>query len=285
MAKLIINGDDFGLSLGVNRGIVHLFDAGILTSTTLMVNQVATDQAIEFALQNPEFEVGIHLNLSTGRPLLPLHRVRTLVDGDGKFLRLSRLMIGAITGLVKHNEIRDELSAQIECCQREGLRLIHLDSHNQIHAMPIMSQIVVAIARQFGIKSIRTPRISAVLVPQVVRLLGFTALRLGGSSAARKNPEEGATSPDWRSFKTTSYLVPLEPWLGDKSVEDLYSTLSTLNHRSIEIVSHPAFVDEELYALSNYVQKREEELQLLSSRKFRSMLDDLNYTPANFRNL
>lgn len=36
--KLIVNGDDFGLSPGVNRGIIESYLNGILTSTTLMVN-------------------------------------------------------------------------------------------------------------------------------------------------------------------------------------------------------------------------------------------------------
>ena len=53
MSRLIVNADDFGLTSGVNRAIVELHQAGVLTSTTLMARAAATDEAIALALSVP----------------------------------------------------------------------------------------------------------------------------------------------------------------------------------------------------------------------------------------
>jgi predicted glycoside hydrolase/deacetylase ChbG (UPF0249 family) len=45
MKYCIVNGDDFGASRGINRGIVEAHCHGVLTSTSLMVNMPATEEA------------------------------------------------------------------------------------------------------------------------------------------------------------------------------------------------------------------------------------------------
>jgi predicted glycoside hydrolase/deacetylase ChbG (UPF0249 family) len=288
-AKLIINGDDFGLSVGVNHGIIHLYREGRLTSTSLMVNEAASDQAIEFALRNPGLGVGLHLNLTTGCPTLPAGEVRTLVDGDGSFLPPSRLAMGVMTGRVKQGEIRDELAAQIELCNGVGLRLSHLDSHYHIHAIPIIGRIVGDLAGRYGIGRIRTPRVTAVLVPHIVARIGVLA-----SKSACQGPEggNGQGPSTWEpmelrreSFRTTRYLLYLRWWLGDRALDDLHRTLKALRGCPIEISSHPGFMDEGLVTSDDYVEGRLEELRLLDSPGFRDMLDDLGFALANFTDL
>lgn len=60
---LIVNADDFGLSEGVNRGILRAHDEGIVTSTSLMVRQPAAGDAALAARQRPRLSVGLHLDL------------------------------------------------------------------------------------------------------------------------------------------------------------------------------------------------------------------------------
>ena len=71
MGQVIINADDFGLTNGVNYGIIDSFLYGITTSTTLLANGAAFDHAVELASDHPELEIGVHLNLTLGKPLLP----------------------------------------------------------------------------------------------------------------------------------------------------------------------------------------------------------------------
>ena len=55
---VIINADDFGLTPGVNRGILGAFRDGVLTSTTMLVNLRFFDEAVIIARDNPDLPVG-----------------------------------------------------------------------------------------------------------------------------------------------------------------------------------------------------------------------------------
>lgn len=57
---LIVNADDFGLSGGVNQGILDAHRHGIVTSTSLMVLAPAAAQAGRAARENPDLSVGLH---------------------------------------------------------------------------------------------------------------------------------------------------------------------------------------------------------------------------------
>lgn len=50
---LIINGDDFGFSCGVNQAIIQAHERGILTSTSLMVTGEAFNEAVSLAQSHP----------------------------------------------------------------------------------------------------------------------------------------------------------------------------------------------------------------------------------------
>ena len=84
MSGLIINADDLGYSPTVNRAIADMFAAGLVTSTSLLVNQPHSEAGAALARRLPRLSVGVHLNLSRGRPILPSEQVPSLVDEEGK---------------------------------------------------------------------------------------------------------------------------------------------------------------------------------------------------------
>ena len=102
MPQLIVNADDFGLTGGVNRAIIELHAAEVLTSATVMAQSRATEQAVEMARAMPSLGVGCHVVLVDGSPVLAPNAVRTLVDRKtgsfhptlGRFLQ--RLLTGRI---------------------------------------------------------------------------------------------------------------------------------------------------------------------------------------------
>ncbi|HEV2472267.1 MAG TPA: ChbG/HpnK family deacetylase, partial [Chthonomonadales bacterium] len=102
MTRLIVNADDFGLTLGVNRAIAELHCAGVLTSATLMARASATDDAIALARATPTLGVGCHVVLVDGEPALAARELPTLVDRrTGRFQPtlvafLKRLFTGRI---------------------------------------------------------------------------------------------------------------------------------------------------------------------------------------------
>src|SRR5437899_1792394 len=61
MAKhLIVNADDFGASVGVNRGIIDAHTDGVLTSASLMVTGRAAKEAVALSREHPALAVGLH---------------------------------------------------------------------------------------------------------------------------------------------------------------------------------------------------------------------------------
>lgn len=61
MIKLIVNGDDFGITRGVNRGILEAAKNGILTSTSVMIGRPYASEINEFHQKVPNIGIGIHI--------------------------------------------------------------------------------------------------------------------------------------------------------------------------------------------------------------------------------
>lgn len=125
MTKMIINADDFGYSRGVNYGILDAYLEGVLTSATLMVNQPGAEHGAELAKKYPGLGVGLHLNISLGKPLTG---GKTLTGGDGTFIKPAEVLEKG------HEYDGEELFAELEAQYREYLKLVghpptHIDSH------------------------------------------------------------------------------------------------------------------------------------------------------------
>ena len=98
-ARLVINADDFGLSAGVNRGILAAHAAGTVTSTSLLPNLPAFDDAVRSARATPTLGIGLHFNLTTGAPVSAPDQVPSLVDSaTGQFHALRVLAARSLGG-------------------------------------------------------------------------------------------------------------------------------------------------------------------------------------------
>src|SRR3954462_986306 len=90
--QLVVNADDFGISRGVNRGIVEAHRNGLGTSASVMPNLPSAEDALTRATICPDLGLGLHLTLTAGPPLCPPNDVPTLVDADGQFHLLGTLL-------------------------------------------------------------------------------------------------------------------------------------------------------------------------------------------------
>ena len=72
-----MNADDFGLSSGVNDGILEAHAAGVVSSVSVLVNAPGWEHAVAALRGTESLGVGLHLNLTAGEPL---SEGRTLVD-------------------------------------------------------------------------------------------------------------------------------------------------------------------------------------------------------------
>ena len=142
MSNLILNADDFGYSNGVNYGIIDAYKNGVLTSTTLMVTMSGTMHVVELMKENPELSVGLHLNISLGKPLTD---GETLVDENGYFMKPDSLHKEY---LYNEDELRAEVRAQYEkYLNIVGKKPSHLDSHLfSTDKVPLMRKIASELA-------------------------------------------------------------------------------------------------------------------------------------------
>ncbi|MCR5774505.1 MAG: ChbG/HpnK family deacetylase [Lachnospiraceae bacterium] len=162
MIRLIINADDLGLSDDVNRAIAECFADGSITGTTLMVNMDHADEAVDMAERNGwSGQVGLHLNLTSGRPLTEeIKQYESFCDKDGCFNAafakglLSRLYLSK-------REIEaagKEAEAQIKKYLSYGLTDRHLDSHHHVHTDPSLWKAVQPLLNVYDIRSVRLTR-------------------------------------------------------------------------------------------------------------------------------
>ena len=158
MKRLILNADDFGLSPGVNRGIVEAFREGVLSSTTMLCNFDHFEEAVELADANPDLPVGVHLSLLWGAPVLPASSVPSLVDAQGQFgISSSSLAKRYASGRLRGDEVRREFQAQAERFLAAGLVPTHFDSHKHIHALPPVMEALLDVATELGVSKVRLP--------------------------------------------------------------------------------------------------------------------------------
>ncbi|UCG25266.1 MAG: ChbG/HpnK family deacetylase [Chloroflexota bacterium] len=278
--RVIVNGDDFGMSPGVNAAVKRLHAAGRLSSVSIMSNMPWSADALAYARGAPVLQAGAHLNLTTGRPLRPLEQVPSLVDDSGEFLDLPVMLRRLLAGRVSRDEIRLELGAQLVRCLEEGPEIQHVDSHMHFHAVPSLGRLVTDLASRHGVPKVRNPDFGAFVMPPPneispvrkalhkagARVLISTQRVLNSRNIALTGPE-----PNARQLIYLRWCLELE----DDPAAAFRTCLCDLDFGKLEIIAHPAELDDVLPSLSGYVEGRELELEFLASDTFRELMEDL----------
>lgn len=157
--QLIVTADDFGMSPGVNAGIIRAHREGIVTNASLMVNAQARDEAVGLARDNPHLSLGLHLVLVQGRAALAAAEAPLLVRPDGCFSD-SPVVSGFRYFFVPsaREQVRREVFTQIEKFLATGCTLSHVDGHLNIHMHPVVVDILIEAAERYGVRAVRLPR-------------------------------------------------------------------------------------------------------------------------------
>jgi len=157
MTNIIINADDLGLSKSVNEEIEDFIKKGLITSTTMMANGEALEDAIRIAKHYNGISFGVHLCLDefkclTKSDVLKNHGV---VDDNFIFTKKGVNEIKKPTEELK-SAIADELNAQIRVFYDAGINISHIDGHHHCHTRKIwILNIVTETASRYGIKKMR----------------------------------------------------------------------------------------------------------------------------------
>src|SRR5262245_12759462 len=155
---IIVNADDFGSSSDTTATTIECFEAGLLTSASIMVGMPETDRALEFARSHPEFSFGVHLQFvgdGTEKPLCQPDRVPALVDERGYLLPTNEIRRRALLRRIPVDQVEQETLAQVDLVKSHGVNVSHVDSHRHIHKFaPFRAGLRLALPR-LGIKRVR----------------------------------------------------------------------------------------------------------------------------------
>jgi len=123
-----------------------------------MVGAPAAADAVARARRLPGLHVGLHLVLVAGRPVLPAQQVPALVGSDGAFRAgLVRAGFRFFFRRRARQQLAREIAAQFDAYRATGLALDHVNAHCHMHLHPTVGRLVVALARDYGVRAVRIP--------------------------------------------------------------------------------------------------------------------------------
>lgn len=248
MNRLIINADDCGKSIDVNRAIKNCIEVGLVTSTTIMANMDDFDGALRLYHEySDRVSFGFHLDLDEGEPII---KNELLVD-KGFYKVEDGKMIMDVPNLRKPIDkyIREalfyEIEAQISKLYENGVEVTHIDSHHHIHTSPFILPLVVKLAKKYNIRHIRCNRN---YYPVSIN----ECLRLG-----------------WKVYAKMLYPRCIMPQYFCSVTEYLQAKMKVQNS-IIELMCHPGhpkkqFVDE-IGLLKSFINNQHPEIELVSYR-------------------
>jgi predicted glycoside hydrolase/deacetylase ChbG (UPF0249 family) len=226
--RIVTNADDFGLDADTTSATIDCFKQGALTSASIMPRMPATDQAVAFALENPQHSFGLHLTFvcdTVEAPISAPERLPALVGNDGRFLPSQTVRKLAALRRIPVEQIELETAAQIDLLSSRGIRLSHVDSHGHLHKFAVFRAALKKVLGQRGILRVRNVQDIYVRRPLKSPTYWF--------------------GPWWRSkimanFKTTEHFYMCTSAWDENWPEKL---LSKISGDTLEVGVHPGHLE------------------------------------------
>jgi chitin disaccharide deacetylase len=277
--NVIFHGDDFGLTSGVNRGIIRSFNEGILTSASIIAPGEAAQEAISFAKENPGLDLGIHLVLCDERPIRRPRDLSSIISSGARFPSRNHLLKTILFGRIDYREVAAEWRAQVETVVNAGLQISHLDSHQFVHLFPGLLGVCVKIAGEYRIPFIRgVIHDPASLKAGIARLIHWSGLTLWTRIFT------------CRSLASHVRVIPSVGFLsagGRLTIDALIEILEKLRSRpsapTVEVILHPGTGDGHTISLyRHWGYDWEKDLELLTDAGLKNDLALMGIQTTSF---
>ena len=279
LKQIIVNADDFGRHVLINRAVERGVTDGVLRSATIMPGGAAFDDAAELAARSPKLGVGIHLTLVNGNPVLPPAEIPSLVTEAGVFVDdHTTFAVRLLRGAVNLNEVRAELAAQLRRVEAAGIHPTHADSHQHMHVLPGVIDIVLDLCLAAGIPAMRAPRapLFAGSFGGIGQLIGRTGLAILTHRAAAKAQWRGIRVPDHFAGIVAGEAV---------DTEALMQIAASLKNGTTEVMLHPGTDNAVLVRDCRWNHDFEAELAAVSAPAVRETLAAAGAEAVSFRAL
>ncbi|XP_071946329.1 carbohydrate deacetylase-like isoform X2 [Antedon mediterranea] len=155
MKRLVVNGDDFGYSVQRNKGLVECYKNRSISSTSLLINGVAVDDAVHY-IKQLAIPTGLHLNLTEGHPVGK--QCDSLMDENKAFLGKHGFRDALQKQQINFLDIYAEIVAQVKLfitkCEQKPT---HIDGHQHVHILPGVREVFSTVLQEYGIAWTRLP--------------------------------------------------------------------------------------------------------------------------------
>lgn len=229
--RIVTNADDFGATDETVIATIACFEAGALTSATIMTARPATRAALDYAVANPGHSFGVHLVLvgdGDERPCSDPDEVPDLVDADGRLLATGIVRKRALTGRLSVSQLEREIGRQLEIAQAAGVPLSHVDSHRHLHKLKPVREALRRVLPRFGVRRVR--RVQDVFLRRPLRSPTYWVGRAWQRDLAS-------------SFTTTDHFYMPSSAHDLDWADALLERLPALSGATIEVGVHPGAVE------------------------------------------
>ena len=163
---LFINADDYGLSKGINNGVIDCIKHGIVNGISIVPNGYAFKDGLKKIPSKKIKKISIHLNLVELQPISPIEKIRKIINQNNE-LNLNPFKLLFINFFYTKNKkklISNQIEIEIENQIKKVLNkinkkkyIIGIDSHYHIHVLPIVFKIIIKLTKKYKINYIRIP--------------------------------------------------------------------------------------------------------------------------------
>ena len=159
---IIIHTDDIGMCQASVDAFAELDEFGLISSGAVMVPCPWFLEAAQYAVANPEADLGAHMTLTSEwntyrwGPISTRDPESGLMDEEGYFHKTSQ----GVWQNANPEAAVNELEAQIQRAQQAGMNLTHIDTHMGSIAHPSIIPGYVQLAIKYGLPPM-IPRMTA----------------------------------------------------------------------------------------------------------------------------
>jgi chitin disaccharide deacetylase len=263
---LIINADDFGMCHDENEATIIGLTQGLFTSSTILTTCPWFEEAVEFARNMPQADLGVHLTLNSEwerykwGPVLGSMEVPSLTDERG-------YLWADVPSVFEHDrleEVEIELEAQIEKAIAAGIDITHLDCHmGSLHLRADYHRVYLKLALDFRLPIRLTPRC-------VMRQLEMGDI---------------LNALDANSIFYPDNFVHSRPKNLDETESLWNELLRNLKPGISEVYCHPALARAELKSCARDWAQRQRDFDYFTSEKTRQLLKDEGIELIGYRKL
>ena len=155
MKEIIFTADDFGIVNEIDKGIIEAIKTGLVKSVAVFANgENSIKKAKQLVNDYPKVELGVHLTICSGSPVLGCNKVPSLCKKNkNEFIGFEDF-----SDKLDLSQLEAELDAQIKLL-KNNIPIYHLSSHyNLVTLLPKYYKVFLGLAKKHNLK-VRPPKV------------------------------------------------------------------------------------------------------------------------------